>query len=79
MNVNERDSLGGTALHDAAWSGEAAIVEILLDGGAHVNASHAEAGSTPLHYAVITNHMNVARLLLDRGADLKARYRRAGR
>ena len=32
--VNGRDSLGGTALHDAAWAGEAEIVEYLIRAGA---------------------------------------------
>src|SRR5690349_2558805 len=56
--VNGADSLGGTALHDAVWAGEKAIVELLVAAGANVNARHTEAGSTPLHYAIITNHVD---------------------
>ena len=72
MNVNERDSLGGTALHDAAWAGDLRMAQLLLDWKADPNARHQEGGSTPLHYAVITNHPEFAALLLSRGADPKA-------
>src|SRR5271166_6548298 len=58
--LNAADSLGGTALHDAVWAGEKAIVAVLLDAGADVNAHHREGGSTPLHYAVVTNHADIA-------------------
>src|SRR5437016_2208010 len=55
-SAGERDSLGGTALHDAAWSGDTALMEILIRAGAPVDAVHTETASTPLHYAAITNH-----------------------
>ncbi len=70
-NVNERDSLGGTALHDAAWAGDLKMAELLLDARADPNLPHLEGGSTPLHYAVITNHPEFVELLLGRGARLK--------
>lgn len=73
--VNARNSLGGTALHDAAWSGEKEIAAYLISAGADVNAKHAEGSSTPLHYAVLTNHPEVVEVLLDHGADVKALYR----
>ncbi|MBL8174830.1 MAG: ankyrin repeat domain-containing protein [Bryobacterales bacterium] len=73
-DVNERDNLGGTALHDAAWAGEKDIVALLIERGAEVNARHREAGSTPLHYAVITNHPEVVALLLSKGAHIGAFY-----
>lgn len=71
VNVNERDSLGGTALHDAAWAGDLKMAELLLDSKADPNLAHLEGGSTPLHYAVITNHPELVELLLARGAKLK--------
>ena len=70
--VNERDSLGGTALHDAAWAGDLRMVQLLLDQKADPNLKHLEGGSTPLHYAIITNHPDVVDLLLRRGASLRA-------
>ncbi len=73
--VDARDSLGGTPLHDAAWSGEAEVATYLIAMGADVNAKHNEGGSTPLHYAVLTNHPEVAEVLLNHGADVKAPYK----
>ena len=73
--VSAPDTLGGTALHDAAWSGHLDVVKVLLAAGADVNARHTEGGSTPLHYAVITNRRDVADLLLAKGAELQARDR----
>jgi len=73
--VNGRDALGGTALHDAAWSGEAQVAAYLIEMGADVNARHAEGASTPLHYAVLTNHPDVVEILLEHGADVKALYK----
>ncbi len=67
-SVAERDSLGGTPLHDAAWAGDLAIVQYLLDKGADPNARHLESGSTPLDYAVITNHRDVVEMFLLRGS-----------
>jgi ankyrin repeat protein len=67
-DVNEYDSLGGTPLHDAAWSGEARIVELLIEHRANVNARHKEAGSTPLHYAALMDRREVAQILLAHGA-----------
>src|SRR3954447_12669051 len=67
---SERDQLGSTPLHDAAWNGDLAIIDLLLRSGANLEARHAETGSTPLHYAVITNHKDAVALLIDRGAKL---------
>jgi cytohesin len=74
-NVNARDALGSTPLHDAAWIGDEAITALLIDRGADIDARHEEGGSTPLHYAVIKNNREVAALLVARGADIKATYR----
>ena len=37
-NINARDSLGATALHDAAWTGKREIAALLIAHGADVNA-----------------------------------------
>jgi len=70
-SVNQRDGLGGTPLHDAAWSGDEPMAELLLKFKADPNAKHREGGSTPLHYAVVTNHPGLVALLLKRGADAR--------
>ena len=59
-------------LHDAAWSGDVALIEILIGAGAQVDARHTETGSTPLHYAAITNHVEAVAILLDKGAQISA-------
>src|SRR3954470_6472267 len=55
---SERNSLGSTPLHDAAWAGDLQVMKEFIDAGAALEAQHKETGSTPLHYAVITNHAN---------------------
>ena len=51
-DVNERDGMGASPLHDAAWSGRLEIAAFLIEHGADVRARHAEGGSEPLGYAV---------------------------
>lgn len=36
IEVNVQNKLGDTALHNAAWKGHVAIVEVLLEKGTHV-------------------------------------------
>ena len=74
-SATERDPLGGTALHDASWSGHVGLITLLIESGAGVDAEHTETGSTPLHYAVITNHAEAAALLLRHGANVHAKSR----
>ena len=51
--VNAVDSLGGTALHDAAWAGEKAIAATLLDAGADVHgAGDLHERGDPVHVVV---------------------------
>jgi ankyrin repeat protein len=60
-------------LHDAALAGQAAVVELLLDRGASIDAPDTEAGATPLHYAASWNRRPTVELLLKRGADATLR------
>ena len=64
--------LGGIApLHAAAAYNEPAVVALLLERGADIEALSA-FGHTPLHHAAIRGTPEVFELLLDRGADIKA-------
>jgi hypothetical protein len=69
----------GTALHFVTdWPGYfpngPAIVHLLVDVGAEVDATTTGAGKpeTPLHYAASSDDVDVAAALVDRGADLEA-------
>src|SRR5262249_799255 len=70
-DVNGRDDLGATPLHDAAWNGHVEVAAFLLDRGADVKARHLEGGSTPLAYAVIKNNLAMVALLLSKGAVVR--------
>jgi ankyrin repeat protein len=66
-----------TVLHDISVSGvpnENAIIKLLLDHGADINARTTH-GETPLHkLACRKDALGTARLLIERGADTQARY-----
>jgi hypothetical protein len=66
-SVDERGSLGGTALHVAAEKSHTQVMALLLDRGADVNAK-GYGSWTALHYAAWYGHTQIARLLLERGA-----------
>ncbi len=75
--INAYSHDGWTALHLAAFFGRKEIAEILLDGGADVNArsKNERFGReiTPLHAAAANRHIAVAETLLDRGAEVNAK------
>ena len=60
-----------TPLHEAASTGQAEVLELLLKEDGPVNAK-AASGYTPLHLAASGGHSESARLLLQNGADLSA-------
>ncbi len=63
-----KSALGWTALHYATKSHKPAIVKLLLDQGARIDA-RARDSKTPLHLAAIYSDLPVTELLLKRGAD----------
>lgn len=66
--VNDRGIFGNVPLIPVTTWGSLSGVELLLRGGADVNAV-CEAGNTPLHHAIQMGEFAVARLLLANGAD----------
>jgi ankyrin repeat protein len=75
--VKGRNEPGYTPLDVAAREGHVAVIRMLLDAGADVNATdtpeHAfPEGWAPLHLAVLAGKVGAAKLLLDKGADVNA-------
>lgn len=81
------DTLHRTALHHAAGSPYiasneektmrlGAIVNLLLDNGANINAKGGQEQATALFSAAQQHHVAVVKLLLERGADATIRDRR---
>ncbi|XP_054241393.1 protein phosphatase 1 regulatory subunit 16A [Indicator indicator] len=62
---------GLTALHQCCIDDAGAVVPVLLDAGADVNARDSELW-TPLHAAATCGHLRLVQLLIQRGADLLA-------
>ena len=66
--VNDRGIFGNVPLIPVTTWGSVSGVELLLSGGAEVNAI-CERGNTPLHHAIQMGEFAVARLLLASGAN----------
>ncbi|RKP44233.1 ankyrin repeat domain-containing protein [Pararobbsia silviterrae] len=65
----EVNKKGWSPLHYAASGGDDAIVKLLLDHSAYIDAGSPN-GSTPLMMAAAAGHITTVKLLLDEGADL---------
>jgi uncharacterized protein len=65
----EINKTGWTPLHYAASAGDDAIVKLLLDHSAYIDAGSPN-GSTPLMMAAAAGHDSTIKLLLDEGADM---------
>jgi ankyrin repeat protein len=50
--INQRDELGATALHHAAFGGHSDVVRALVEQGADVNARDDEFRGTPAGWAI---------------------------
>ncbi len=65
---------GWSALHFAAFAGNGATAQVLLDHGAEVNArAKTKFRNSTLQVALLVGHADVAKLLLDHGADALVR------
>ncbi|GAB1313192.1 NACHT-NTPase sigma domain-containing protein [Madurella fahalii] len=60
--VNSADKYGRTPLTYAVWSGNVAVVKLLIKAGAKVDLKD-EIWGTPLSYAICSGHKEVAELL----------------
>ncbi|MCJ1270776.1 hypothetical protein MMC22_010673 [Lobaria immixta] len=72
LYLNKSDNKKRTALMWAAQGGHQAVVWLLLEKGADVNARN-KYGKTALYEAVQHGHEAVVRLLLEEGADVNAK------
>jgi ankyrin repeat protein len=50
--INQRDQLGATALHHAAFGGHRGVVQALVKHGAEINAADSQFGATPAGWAI---------------------------
>ena len=69
FDANMKDSRENPLLTVAVRAGNAAVVNVLLDGGADINAPSGDRAYSPLMDAVYTKNEPLAALLLERGAD----------
>ena len=70
--IDQRADTGCTTLIHAACRGQKAIVELLLDRGAQINAQTVLSRTTALMEAACRGHTETVKLLLEKGADMTA-------
>ncbi len=68
-DANAAHGDGMSALHWAAERGDAGLVEVLLEGGAKVDAATRIGSHTPLHVAASAGRARVVTMLLEAGAS----------
>jgi len=68
--ISRQTRFGWTLLHLAAYAGNAANTQLLVDRGANVNVrAQSKFRNTPLQTALLTGQYATAKILLDHGAD----------
>jgi ankyrin repeat protein len=77
LSVHQRGWIGDTPLHWPSHNNNVALVTLLLDAGADIEADEINCyGGKPLHWA--SEHAPATtRLLLERGANVKSRNQKA--
>ena len=81
-HINDRDRAyigdGRTALHQAAATGNARLIDILISHGAQVDSENS-TGETPLHFAARFGKLSSLKLLIGFGAkiDPKSKHTRS--
>ena len=76
--ATRKDGRGDYPIHHAARNGDTAIVRLLIDDGADVNATN-ERRHTVLYCAGGHGHIETVRLLLSKNADVDARFTEDGK
>ena len=71
-NVNAKEGVGWTPLHNAAWHRQRGAASLLIQNSANIDPKSA-VNETPLHVAANRNAEGVAALLLANGADVHAK------
>ena len=66
--INLPDKEGRTALHLAAYAGQASAVATLMDQKADPEIKESTGGMTALHLAVAQKHSETVQVLLEKGA-----------
>ncbi|MFC2156854.1 ankyrin repeat domain-containing protein [Acidobacteriota bacterium] len=69
LDINSRDQMSRTSLHNSAATGLNDLITNLIKRGASPNTTDIY-GSTPLHEAVYHGHKETVKLLLDHGANV---------
>jgi ankyrin repeat protein len=67
--IDARSASGSTALYDAALAGNGAMVSLLVNRGAEVNAVETGSGTTPLYAAAALGREEAVAILLLGGAN----------
>ena len=70
VDVNHAEEEGYTALHFAGQENQPAVVEVLIDAGADVEAIEDDRGRTPLLLASLSGALDCVKLLVRAGAGV---------
>ena len=71
IDINQRDSEGASALHEATLQKNPEIIRLLIEANADKDARD-KYGATPLHYSTHVGNMKGTAVLLEAKADVNA-------